>query len=126
LLVELLLAVIDCIRGTIAGHDLWRELKFIPMRVAVVIALRELATIGVEMDVARGLPVIHVNFLGYDEQAHRRGPASPFAHWTLKGIDGAIARIWRAAHRSARRHYDIWIYSDHGQEHTVSFAAVHG
>ncbi len=125
-LLELGLALVDFVRGTIAGQDLWKELKFVPMRVGVVVLLRELATIGVEMDVARGLPVVHVNFLGYDEQAHRRGPASAFAHWTLKGIDGAIARIWSAAHRSGRRRYEVWIYSDHGQEQTLSYEKLHG
>lgn len=125
-LLELILAVVDCVRGTIAGEDLWKELKFVSVRVGVAVLLRELATIGVSMDVARGLPVVHVNFLGYDEQAHRRGPASRFAHWTLKGIDDAIARIWSAAHRSGRRRYEVWIYSDHGQEQTLSYEKLHG
>lgn len=126
LALELILSVIDCVRGLIAGQDLWREIRFVPMRVGVSVLLRELSTIGAKMDVARGLPIVHVNFLGYDEQAHRRGPASRFAHWTLKGIDDAIARIWRAAERSGRRHYEVWIYSDHGQEHTRSFESIHG
>jgi endonuclease/exonuclease/phosphatase family metal-dependent hydrolase len=125
-LLELALALADCVRGTIAGEDPWKELKFVPVRVGVAVLLRELATIGVGMDVARGLPIVHVNFLGYDEQAHRRGPASRFAHWTLKGIDGAIARIWSAAHRSGRRRYEVWIYSDHGQEQTLSYEQLHG
>ena len=78
-----------------------------------------------KIDVARGLPVIHLNFLGYDEQAHRRGPSSLFAHWTLKGIDDAIARIWRAAQRSAHRHYDVWVYSDHGQEEVKPYHVLY-
>jgi endonuclease/exonuclease/phosphatase family metal-dependent hydrolase len=123
---ELLLALFDFGRGVVAGRDVWAELKFIPTRVLIVILLRELITIGVKIDIARGLPVIHLNFLGYDEQAHRRGPRSLFAHWTLKGIDDAIARIWRASHRSQRRHYDVWIYSDHGQQTVRSYEKVHG
>ena len=126
LVLELALALHDFVRGLIAGQDVLQELKFVPTRVVIAILLRELATIGAKLDVARGLPIIHLNFLGYDEQAHRRGPSSLFAHWTLKGIDDAIARIWRAAHRSARRHYDVWIYSDHGQEHTLPYDKVHG
>ncbi|MDX1698910.1 MAG: endonuclease/exonuclease/phosphatase family protein, partial [Thiohalobacterales bacterium] len=69
---------------------------------------------------------VHLNLLGYDEQAHRRGPSSLFAHWTLKGIDDAIARIWRAARRSAHRHYEVWIYSDHGQEAVRPYHLLHG
>ena len=125
-LLELLLAVFDFARGLKKDNNLWAELKFIPSRVLMVILLRELITIGVKIDIARGLPIIHLNFLGYDEQAHRRGPKSLFAHWTLKGIDDAIARIWRASHRSERRRYDVWIYSDHGQQQVRAYDSVYG
>ncbi|NNJ94891.1 MAG: oxidoreductase [Halobacteria archaeon] len=126
LLLELILAIQDMLRGLFGGYDLVKELKFVPTRVAISILLRELVTIGTKIDVARGLPVIHLNLLGYDEQAHRRGPSSLFAHWTLKGIDNAIARIWRAARRSAHRHYDVWIYSDHGQEAVKPYHVLYG
>ncbi|HSG05092.1 MAG TPA: endonuclease/exonuclease/phosphatase family protein, partial [Nitrospiria bacterium] len=115
------LAVLDFIRGLIAGQDLAKELKFVPTRVAICILLRELITIGARIDIARGLPVIHLNYLGYDEQAHRRGPSSAFAHWTLKGIDGAIKKLWYSARRSSRRDYAVWVFSDHGQEETVPY-----
>ena len=126
LFVEFLLAIYDFVRGLVEGRNLIKELKFIPTRVTICILLRELVTIGAKVDIARGLPVIHVNFLGYDEQAHRRGPDSRFAHWALKGIDDAIGRIWRATQGPANRDYDMWIYSDHGQEKTESYAVVHG
>jgi endonuclease/exonuclease/phosphatase family metal-dependent hydrolase len=118
LLIELILAVVDFVRGIDLGHSFVKEIAFIPTRVAICILLRELTVIGTKIDCARGVPIVHLNFLGYDEQAHRRGPRSLFAHWTLKGIDDAIARIWRSANRSTRRDYDVWIYSDHGQEST--------
>lgn len=121
LAVELVLALVDCMRGLIAGHDLGRELMLVPTRVVITVLLRELATMGARIDLARGLPVVHVNFLGYDEQAHRRGPDSLFAHWSLKGIDDAIARLSRAARRVSRRHYQLWVHSDHGQEATVPY-----
>jgi hypothetical protein len=126
MLLETLLAIVDCARGLVAGRDLWAELKFIPSRVLIVILLRELTTIGVKIDITRGLPIIHVNFLGYDEQAHRRNPNSLFAHWTLRGIDDAIARIWRATLQSSRRSYDLWIYSDHGQQQVVPYEKTYG
>lgn len=124
--IELGLAVVDCTRGMIAGRDLGKEIKFIPSRVGISILLRDAITIGASMDVARGLPIVHFNFVGYDEQAHRRGPASAFAHWSLKGIDRAIARVWKAARRSSRRDYAIWIYADHGQERTRPYPEVMG
>lgn len=116
--VEFVLAIIDFVRGVVGGKNLIKELAFVPMRVGVSVLLRELVTIGVKLDAARGLPVIHANFLGYDEQSHRRGPDSKFAHWSLRGLDSAVARIWRSAMLSEHRDYDIWVYSDHGQEAT--------
>ncbi|MEE9499262.1 MAG: hypothetical protein V3V24_07970, partial [Nitrospinaceae bacterium] len=126
LVLEVVLAVVDSIRGVIEKYDLWKEIKFIPARVAICILLRELIVIGIKMDVTRGLPIIHANFVGYDEQAHRRGPTSQFAHWTLKGIDDGIKRITQAAQRSPRREYDVWIYSDHGQEDCVPYPKENG
>jgi endonuclease/exonuclease/phosphatase family metal-dependent hydrolase len=126
IVIEVALALLDVTRGLIEGRNLWKELKFIPSRVGICVLLRELVTIGAKMDAARGLPVIHANFLGYDEQAHRRGPSSRFAHWALRGIDDAIKRIAGAARRSARRDYDLWVYSDHGQEETRPFPQEQG
>ncbi len=114
--IEIVLAVIDVVRGVLNRKNLIKELSFIPYRIIVCIFLRELATAGMILDIALGLPIVHCNFLGYDEQSHRRGPSSAFAHWTLKGIDGCLKRIWRFAQTTAQRDYDIWIYSDHGQE----------
>jgi endonuclease/exonuclease/phosphatase family metal-dependent hydrolase len=123
---ELLLSLIDLIRGVADGQSLLKELQFVPIRIATAVLLRELVAIGVKLDVARGLPIIHANFLSFDEQSHRRGPDSRFAHWSLKGIDNAIARIWRSARRSEHRDYDLWIHSDHGQEKTKSYSVEFG
>ena len=123
---ELGLAIVDFCRGIIKGQDFFSELKFIPARVAVSIVLRELCVIGGKIDIARGLPVVHINLLGYDEQSHRRGPSSLFAHWTLKGIDNSIARLWRAAHRSQWRSYQVWLYSDHGQAKVTPYHQMQG
>ncbi|NHA15408.1 endonuclease/exonuclease/phosphatase family protein [Thioalkalivibrio sp. XN279] len=125
-LLELGLAVADFFRGLRGGQDFIKELKFVPTRAGISILLREFCVIGGKIDISRGLPVIHMNFLGYDEQSHRRGPGSLFAHWTLKGIDDAVARLWRAASRSELRHYEVWIYSDHGQVDTQPYASLTG
>jgi endonuclease/exonuclease/phosphatase family metal-dependent hydrolase len=122
--VEGLIAVVDVVRGLIDGRDLFKEFMFVPTRVVICILLRELITIGAQLDTARGLPIIHLNYLGYDEQAHRRGPKSRFAHWSLKGIDGCVSRVWHAAKRSNRRSYDIWVYSDHGQEEVIPYPVL--
>ena len=120
-LVELGLAVTDFARGVAERKNVLKELKFIPTRVLVCIILRELIRLRVKMDVTRGVRIIHANFVGYDEQAHRRGPDSAFAHWTLKGIDGAIKDIYHTALRSNRRDYQLIVYSDHGQESVQAY-----
>ncbi|MGB5987518.1 MAG: alkaline phosphatase family protein [Desulfobacterales bacterium] len=116
------LALYDLGRGVGQGKSIPQELKFVPTRVLVCILLRELIRTRVKMDLARGVPIVHASFLGYDEQAHRRGPDSAFAHWTLKGIDEAIGDIHRTARRSQGRDYRLIIYSDHGQERALPYA----
>ncbi|MFP4087941.1 MAG: endonuclease/exonuclease/phosphatase family protein [Desulfobacteraceae bacterium] len=123
---EIFLALTDVLRGVFDHKNIWQELKFIPSRIGVVIALREIVRFMVRLDIERGIPVIHANFLGYDEQAHRRGPGSYFAHWTLKGIDGAVRDIVRSARRSHYRDYEVILYSDHGQESCRSYSVEHG
>lgn len=118
---ETLIAFFDFLKNLSFNKNILKELKFIPTRALFCILLRELITIGVRIDITRGFEIIHANFIGFDEQSHRRGPSSKFAHWTLKGIDGAIKRIYNHTLQNSKRHYDIWIYSDHGQENVVSY-----
>lgn len=121
LIVELFLSAWDLVVGLCRGERLYPELQAALSRIFIAIGLRELITIGAAVDVTRGLPVVHVNFVGYDEHAHRRGPGSAFAHWSLLGVDRAIRSLYRAAEASSRRDYSVWIFSDHGQERTRSF-----
>ncbi|MDQ8204324.1 endonuclease/exonuclease/phosphatase family protein [Pelagicoccus sp. SDUM812003] len=125
-LVEVLLAVRDCVKGVISRGDLASELKFVVARVGVSIALREAIRFRMMEGIKEGLPVLHANFFGYDEQAHRRGPESEFAHWSLKGIDGAIRKICRCAKEKGGREYSVIVFSDHGQESVVPYEEEHG
>jgi endonuclease/exonuclease/phosphatase family metal-dependent hydrolase len=125
-LIETGVAIRDFISGVSRGRNFFKELKFIPTRIGICILLRELLVIGGKIDIERGLPIVHMNFIGFDEQAHRRGPTSAFAHWTLKGIDYAIKRVWLAAQTAPWRQYDVWIYSDHGQCVAKSFYKTRG
>jgi hypothetical protein len=118
---ELILSVYDFFKGMASGMNIIKELKFIPTRLFVCVILRELIRLRVKMDVTRGVPIIAANFFGYDEQAHRRGPGSAFAHWTLKGIDGVVRDLYRAAMRSRCRDYQVVVYADHGQESVHSY-----
>jgi endonuclease/exonuclease/phosphatase family metal-dependent hydrolase len=125
-LIELFLAIIECMRGTLKGRLFFRELEMVLLRSLVCVLLREFITAGVCIDIMRGLPVIHLNFLGYDEQAHGRGPSSSFAHWSLRGIDDSIKRIHNVIKESPLRHYDLWVYSDHGQSKTIPYFVKYG
>ena len=119
LIVELVLGLWDVVDGLIRFRAHFKkEISFVCNRIFVSIGLREVITFGARIDLARGLPIVHVNFLGYDEQSHRRGPGSAFAHWSLRGIDKCIERLYLSACRSHRRDYQVWIFSDHGQERT--------
>jgi endonuclease/exonuclease/phosphatase family metal-dependent hydrolase len=125
-ILELFIALYDMVRG-LAGQQHWRaELHCIPSRIGVSIVMREWLRIMFKLAIAEGTPIVYGNFLGYDEQAHRRGPSSDFAHWGLKGIDDMIRDIFRAAHTSDVRDYEVVIFSDHGQEHTEIFENARG
>lgn len=126
LIVELFLSFIDLFRGIISKQNLFKEITFIPQRVAICVAIRELIVASASIDCARGVPIIHCNFIGYDEQSHRRGPSSAFAHWTLKGIDDSVRRIVKAAQNSSTKKYSFIIYSDHGQEEVKSYSQATG
>jgi len=121
-ILELGIGIYDAILGFFRGREIKLELGMILSRMCVGIGIREWLRVGGKIDVARGLPVVHVNFLGYDEMSHCRGPDSRFARWSLAGIDWSIRDLYRSALRSRRRDYQVWIFSDHGQERTRSFA----
>ncbi len=123
---ELFLALVDVFKGVLKGYDFVMEALFILTRLFVSIFMREIITAHAKIDIHRGLPIIHVNLFAFDEQAHRRGPSSRFAFWSLSGIDGAIKRLWRAAQTSGAREYDVWIYSDHGQEDVTPYHFLTG
>ena len=118
LLVEFAVGLVDMVRAIARGRRPYREFLLLVSRVFVGVGLRELLTISGQIDVARGLPIVHINFVGYDEESHVRGPGSRLAHYGLRGIDRAIKHIARAAQRSKRRDYAVWVFSDHGQEAT--------
>ncbi len=125
-LLEVFVALTDAVRGIYNMRDALSELAFVPTRVAVCIALREAIRFRVLLDIESGIRVIHANFLGYDEQSHRRGPDSAFAHWSLKGIDRSIRDIYRAANDSRYRDYEMIAYSDHGQEKVDPYVRRYG
>jgi endonuclease/exonuclease/phosphatase family metal-dependent hydrolase len=125
LFLEVIRSFYDMVKGVLKGESFIKEVKFIISRVFVGTVMREVVQIGAGLDLTRGLPIIHVNFLGYDERSHRRGPGSVFAHAELRRIDDTIKRLYRSAHNSHRRDYQVLLYSDHGQEMARSYEEEH-
>ncbi|MEI7635095.1 MAG: alkaline phosphatase family protein [bacterium] len=125
IVVELALALYDALKWALQRGVLRRQLEFIGCRIGISIITRELITTGAVTDILRGVPRIYVNFLGYDEHAHHRGPDSPVALWTLRGIDRCIRRIYAASLFSGRR-YDFFVISDHGQCACAPFELIAG
>ena len=109
------------LHGVSKGEPIFKELGLMVSRILIGTGLRELVTIGAGIDLARGLPIIHVNFLMYDERSHHRTPGSPFSHRGLRWVDDAIRKLYREAISSAGRDYQVWIFSDHGQETVRSY-----
>ncbi|VAW16589.1 hypothetical protein MNBD_BACTEROID05-648, partial [hydrothermal vent metagenome] len=60
ILLEILLGAIDFVRGLIEGENFLKEIKFVPTRAIICILLRDLISLGVKIDIARGLPIIHL------------------------------------------------------------------
>lgn len=111
---ELILAAYDSVKWIVREGWVGRELGLVGMRVSLTILTRELITLGAVLDIYRRVPLIYVNYLSYDEESHFRGPDSPVAAWTLRGVDRAIRRIYKATRLSDRK-YHLYILSDHGQ-----------
>jgi uncharacterized membrane protein YvlD (DUF360 family) len=87
--------------------------------------LRETAFFWLEQDVARGVPIIYSNFVGYDEVAHMAGPDAGEAQATLTSFDRKLQRLRRQLQR-APVNYDLVLLADHGQSPSIPFRVVTG
>jgi hypothetical protein len=90
------------------------------------VLFRELITLGIRLDIFRGVPAIYANYIGYDEIAHHFGPRSNAAYRALKALDRQIRDVHRAIETIALRPYDLFIMSDHGMTESLPFHHVYG
>jgi type I phosphodiesterase/nucleotide pyrophosphatase len=88
--------------------------------------LRELAVQSLLVDVSRGTPAMYVDFIGYDETAHRRGPDAPASMRHLSSADAALATLFAAAEAAPELGYDVYVFSDHGHVATRPFESLEG
>ncbi|GEJ56235.1 alkaline phosphatase family protein [Anaeromyxobacter diazotrophicus] len=102
------------------------EPRFLLHRLLVGALMRELAVEGILIDVARGVPIVYCDLLGYDEFAHRRGPDAPEAVSQLRSMDLALAAVYAAAEAVPSLRYDVYVFSDHGHVATKPFESFTG
>jgi hypothetical protein len=123
---ETLIELYDHLSAMQNGRPLRDEGIFPLVRVFTNVVFREIAAQGCLVDIQRGVPFIYLNFSGYDEVAHHRGPNSIYARLVLRGIDAQVRRIVKEAERWGARDYDIVLLSDHGQSTTVPWEHLYG
>lgn len=90
------------------------------------VMFRELTTLGIRLDIFRGVPAVYANYIGYDEVAHHLGPRSTFTYRALKALDRQIRDVHRAIETIALRPYDLYIMSDHGMTESLPFHHQYG
>ena len=87
------------------------------------VIFKEIETFGAIMDISREVPSIYLDYIGYDELSHHRGPYSFSALRALKAIDRKIFHIYKAILKAERK-YDFFIISDHGHTPSVPFSRL--
>jgi hypothetical protein len=90
------------------------------------VLFREFSTLGIRLDIFRGVPAIYANFIGYDEIAHHLGPKSHYAYRALRALDRQIYDVYLAVKASRLRAYDLFIMSDHGMTPSLPFHHLFG
>jgi hypothetical protein len=97
----------------------WRWLK---LKLFMSIWVRNFFTMAVSRDLYEGVPAIYVNYLGYDETAHRYGPRSNRAMQALHEVDQSIEQLWAVMRRVPEHRYDAYILADHGQSACIPYS----
>ena len=83
------------------------------VRILLNVLAREVVTAGTRLDMLRGVPVIYSCYIGYDVLGHHSGPLSRNSLRVLRGIDGAIRKLYLTRLWTTRR-YNVCLLSDHG------------
>jgi hypothetical protein len=123
---EVGVGLVDGVRWSLALGRVKHEPRFLVHRVLIGGILRELSVQSMLVDMSRGTPAMYVDFIGYDETAHRRGPDAPAAMRHLSSADAALATIVAAAEAAPELGYDVYVFSDHGHVATRPFESLVG
>jgi hypothetical protein len=90
------------------------------------VLFRELTTLGIRLDIFRGVPAIYANYIGYDEVAHHLGPRSTAAYRSLRALDRQVRDVCKAVGSIGLRPYDLYVMSDHGMTESLPFQHLYG
>lgn len=98
---------------------------YVPLRAVTNVLLRDLTTSIVAGSLERGVPVVAVDLVDYDEIAHHAGPTRPESLRALEGLDGVLGTLERVL-PWAPRAYQVVVLSDHGQTLGAPYEQVAG
>jgi hypothetical protein len=98
---------------------------FVLLRGLTTVVLRDLNVSIVAEHMARGAPVIFVDFVDYDEVAHHAGPSRPESMRTLENLD-RVLQFFGELSDEIRSEYELVIVSDHGQAQGMTFRQLTG
>lgn len=99
--------------------------SFVLLRGLTTVILRDLNVSIVAEHMARGAPVIFVDFVDYDEVAHHAGPSRPESMRTLENLD-RVLQFFGELSDEIRGDYELVIVSDHGQAQGMTFRQLTG
>lgn len=98
---------------------------FALLRGVTTALLHDLNVAIVAEQLARGAPVVFVDFVDYDEVAHHAGPSRPESMRTLDTLDRVLGFLMDVTAETNRR-YEIVVLSDHGQTQGEPFGQRNG
>jgi uncharacterized membrane protein YvlD (DUF360 family) len=124
---ELARELMEARRQRLRGIDprISRAWPFPLLRAAACVLLRDLSIGMVLEDMHRGVPVIYVDLVNYDEVAHHAGPERPEALDAVAEADRQIGILARAVEHTPRP-YHVVVLSDHGQSQGATFRQRYG
>jgi hypothetical protein len=93
---------------------------YVLLRAVTNVLLRDLNVALIAEHLAKGAPVVYVDFIDYDEVAHHAGPTRPEALQTLEGLDRVLGGL-QAIVEALPHDYEIVVLSDHGQSQGATF-----
>ncbi|HEX5742127.1 MAG TPA: alkaline phosphatase family protein [Pilimelia sp.] len=100
--------------------------RYLLVRPAATVLLRDLTVSLVAEQLAAGAPVVFCDFVDYDEVAHHAGPARGEAMGMLEALDRVVGVLSRLAVHGGARDYRVVVLSDHGQSQGATFRQRYG